>query len=103
VGRRGPASSVPEWVGNGQRAGALPPCTGPAALARAEMMREPSPEVAAVCSRCPVRGECLAWSLEQGSDLDGVFGGFVPERPAGAQEGVGGLALFSSAATLGSR
>lgn len=27
------------------------------------------------CARCLVREECLAWSLEQGPDLDGIFGG----------------------------
>jgi WhiB family redox-sensing transcriptional regulator len=30
----------------------------------------------AVCAACPVRGECLAWALDAGSDADyGVWGG----------------------------
>ena len=30
-----------------------------------------------VCQRCLVERECRAWSLEQGSDLDGVWGGLT--------------------------
>lgn len=29
----------------------------------------------AVCMTCLVRTECLSWSLDQGPDLDGIFGG----------------------------
>jgi WhiB family redox-sensing transcriptional regulator len=29
----------------------------------------------AICRRCLVLDDCLAWSLLQGTDLDGIFGG----------------------------
>jgi WhiB family redox-sensing transcriptional regulator len=29
----------------------------------------------AICGRCLVREDCLAWSLLQGTELDGIFGG----------------------------
>jgi WhiB family redox-sensing transcriptional regulator len=28
-----------------------------------------------VCGGCLVRAECLAWSLDQGPDLEGIWGG----------------------------
>lgn len=48
---------------------------------------EPAKEI---CRRCQARDDCLAWSLEQGSDLHGIFGGLSKrdracrrqERPA---------------------
>jgi WhiB family redox-sensing transcriptional regulator len=35
-------------------------------------------EAKAVCARCPVRPDCLAFALEQ--DLDGVWGGTTEEE-----------------------
>lgn len=34
-------------------------------------------EAKAVCGRCLVQRECRSWSLEQGPELDGVFGGLT--------------------------
>jgi WhiB family redox-sensing transcriptional regulator len=40
-----------------------------------------------ICRRCPVRHECLAYALEQGDDLYGVWGGLgSTERRALATE-----------------
>jgi WhiB family transcriptional regulator, redox-sensing transcriptional regulator len=40
-----------------------------------------------VCSRCPVRLECLRWAIDQG-ELDGVWGGTSEdERSAGVADG----------------
>lgn len=36
-------------------------------------------EAQAVCRRCPVSGECLAWALETGQDA-GVWGGMSEEE-----------------------
>ncbi|WP_372495629.1 WhiB family transcriptional regulator [Saccharopolyspora soli] len=36
-------------------------------------------EAKAVCRRCPVASECLAWSLESGQDA-GVFGGMSEDE-----------------------
>jgi WhiB family transcriptional regulator, redox-sensing transcriptional regulator len=32
----------------------------------------------AVCATCGERGDCLAWALEQGPELDGVWAGTTP-------------------------
>lgn len=31
----------------------------------------------AVCAGCPVASECLAWALDQGNDLPGVWAGLT--------------------------
>jgi WhiB family transcriptional regulator, redox-sensing transcriptional regulator len=36
---------------------------------------EPTAPAKAVCAGCPARAACLAWALEQGPTLHGVFGG----------------------------
>jgi len=36
-------------------------------------------EAKAVCARCPVASECLAWALESGQDA-GVWGGMSEEE-----------------------
>jgi WhiB family redox-sensing transcriptional regulator len=34
----------------------------------------------AICSRCPVSGQCLAYALEQGPHLQGVWAGTSPRE-----------------------
>ena len=36
-------------------------------------------EAKAVCRRCPVISDCLAWAVESGQDF-GVWGGMTPEE-----------------------
>lgn len=37
------------------------------------------PAVAAVCTRCPVRGECLTWALDRPEETEeAVYGGLSP-------------------------
>ncbi len=47
----------------------------------ASYVREAPPEAKAICLRCPVRRECLAYGLEldrqPGADTTAVFGGYV--------------------------
>ena len=46
----------------------------------------------AVCHRCPVTGECLAWAQESGQD-HGIWGGMTPaERRTCKHAGTGEVA-----------
>ncbi len=42
----------------------------------------------AVCARCLVAGECRAWALEQGPELDGVWAGMSRADRAVARRGL---------------
>lgn len=42
-------------------------------------VQEQQDEAKAVCRRCPVVSDCLAWAIESGQDF-GVSGGMTPEE-----------------------
>lgn len=55
-----------------------------------------------VCSRCLVRPECLLWSLVQGGDLHGIFGGYSKDerKVIGAAINAGTLEVGRTAAQV---